>query len=263
MPVTKKKGAIFAVYADTPPRSLSSSASSSSSSSVAKRSGSPTKSSMAPRRALAQLPPTAAKSASALEPKVLRSVSGLPEPTKEISKKPLGVKPLSAKPLSAKPLSASGMTPLASKPLAVKKPLAGAKPLRGSAGSVPPPRRFGAVPAPTSSTKPLRAGSGRTFQIFTDETVPIPPTQNVSPKLAPPPVDADDKENSAPRRPLASKPLGSKTGVAPLGGVTKKIPSKQPPRSRPVFSVLLDASEAYGASGPEPVGFRDVLVSVA
>lgn len=256
MPVTKKKGAIFAVYADTPPRSLSSSSSSSTSS---KRSSSPSKAN-ATRRALAPLPAAAAKTA-ALKPKALGAVGGVDVPKENLVKPKQGVlaskpagKPLAAKPLSSKPLSAK---PLASKPLAGKgMPLR--EPLRASSGSLAPQRRLGAVP--TSAAKPLRAGGGRTFQIFTDEPAApaAPTTVTTAIASAPKPArgEVEDKENGAPRPALATKSIR-----APLGGVTKKMPTKRPLQQRTV-SVLLDASEAYGANGEEPAGFRDVFVSL-
>lgn len=252
MPVTKKKGAIFAVYADTPPRSLASS-SSSTSSTTSKRS-SPSK---ATRRALAQLPPAAAKAA--LKPKALGAVGGIDAPAKDpnaLIKKPgvLGAKPV-AKPLGARPLSG--------KPLASKGKVPLREPLRASSGSLAPQRRLGAVPA-SNAAKPLRAGGGRTFQIFTDEPAPpaaaptAPTSANLPSALAAKasrPLEVEDKENGAPRPALATKSVR-----APLGGVSKKIATKRPLQQRTV-SVLLDASEAYGASREEPAGFRDVFVS--
>lgn len=248
MPVTKKKGAIFAVYADTPPRSLSSSASSSASS---KRSSSPSK---ATRRALAPLPAAAAKTA-ALKPKTLGAVGGVDVPVKDSLVKPkagvLGSKPLSAKPLSSKPLAGK---PLAGKGMPLREPL------RASLGSLAPQRRLGAVPS--AAAKPLRAGSGRAFQIFTDEpssSAPAALPSTAIPAAAslgkPARGEVDDKENGAPRPALAIKSVR-----APLGGVTKKLPTKRPQQQRTI-SVLLDASEAYGAHGEEPAGFRDVFVS--
>lgn len=276
MPVTKKKGAIFAVYADTPPRaSLSASGSSTSS----RRSASPTKSAQPsataaqPRRALAPLPPTGARALQPKAPKALGAVGGvagvagvsekdfLGKP-KILASKPLGAKSLGAKPLSTK----SQAKPLAGKPLA-RKPLGTTsemKPLRASAGSLAPPRaplRAGAgrtfdifIDAPALAAKPRAgAGAGRAFEIFIDDAAPVAPIAKPARPLA---SSAEDKENGPPRAALASKT------VAPLGGVTKKAAGK-PLRARllaplvPV-PVLADASDAYGASGDEPAGFRDV-----
>lgn len=228
MPVTKKKGAIFAVYADTPPRAGP----------APREPSEPREPPRDGRRALANIEPapTRRKASSSEKRRALaprsptRSSRGKMdvfvdlEADKPAEKKrsALAVKPLASKPLSSNSLPTSSEA-RSSKPL--PQPLA-AKPL-----SKP-------VPSSSSLSKPLL-------------------TKKTRAPLAKRARSPTDKENTyaPPDSPASRTRSKLRLPDAPSEGKSKP---KKTARAFTVFAdPLADVSEAYGASGNEPEGFRE------
>lgn len=221
MPVTKKKGAMFAIYADSPEPATASRATSAPRSPTKK-----TAAGSSTRRALSSLEPTAARRVSS----TTTGISGADKPSSSSSSS-LG------KPLSLKPSSSDAKKPLSSKPLSNK-------PLSSTSSS-------GAKPTRTSAPK-------RQFEIFADP-VPTSTSSTTTEKpraLAKRRADAHDKENAVAPDSPSQRTRSKVRDVAP---VLKKKTTSLAPRRVLADQPLADVSIAYGADGDEPEGFRDGL----
>ncbi|BEI85340.1 hypothetical protein CcaverHIS002_0507410 [Cutaneotrichosporon cavernicola] len=215
MPVTKKKGAIFPIYADTPPRA-----------------GPAPREEPAPprdgRRALANIEPAPVRRKTSASPSSKRRALTPRSPTRSTrTKMDVFVDPdaqmdrpkrsaLASKPLMSKPLSKSSSgKPLASKPLASKS--------------------LSQSQSQSQSLNPHASSSS----------------------LSKPPVKRRtrtpmDKENAV----LPDSPASRTRSKLRLPDEPKSKPKTA--RAFTVFTdPLADVSEAYGATGEEPEGFRE------
>ncbi|TXT14412.1 uncharacterized protein COLE_00605 [Cutaneotrichosporon oleaginosum] len=231
MPVTKKKGAIFAVYADTPPRAgpapKEPSQPREGRRALTNIEPAPTRRKASPegkRRALAPRSPSRS-TRSKMDVFVDTDAVQTERPRRALAARPLSTK--LAKPLSNTSMIASAKAP-SSKPLAAKSVL---NQPNASSSSFEPSLSKHAMSKPSSSKSAARPRAALV-------------------KRARSPTD---KENAAPPDSPASR-TRSKL-VLPKPSIEKK-PMKKSSRAFTVFvDPLADVSEAYGASGDEPAGF--------
>ncbi|BEJ16096.1 hypothetical protein CspHIS471_0507010 [Cutaneotrichosporon sp. HIS471] len=213
MPVMKKKGAIFPIYADTPPRA----------------GPAPREEPAQPRdgrRALANIEPAPVRRKTSASPSSKRRALAPRSPTRSTrTKMDVFVDPdaqmerpkrsaLASKPLMSKPLSKSPSgKPLASKPLASKSQ------------SQSQSQSLNARASSSSLSKPPVKRRTRTPMDKENAVLPDSPASRTRSKLR-----------------LADEP-------------------KSKPKTARAFTVfadpLADVSEAYGATGEEPEGFRE------
>ena len=277
MPVTKKKGAIFAIYADSPEKSTAKAptATAQVKTSPTKRSISTTKPAV-PRRALATIQPSSVKAPlRALDGKKAVNTVLDEKPKPKAIKTPLGESINGKQNIVSTRSSSSSTTatrPKLSAPTAVKRqiqvlsspppnkdtfPVQITANTRTLAPRLHSPTRSGASPPKRSRTTPKKSA----FTVYIS-----PEKENV-----PPPDSPASRTRSRTRAALsqqlevelinerASSSISFEAAMkrgrvsGPMVKSTKTNSKAAPVRAD---KVLADVSEAYGASGIEPEGFR-------
>jgi hypothetical protein len=264
MPVTKKKGAIFEIYADSPPGPAGNTRSAVSVSPTRPSSSASASASSRSRRPLANLP-------------VAR-----PKPLALGEKKPLSRSATADKPAAKKLAVFVDPTETTRKPATRKMDIfvdpTPAPAAISSASTSSSSRR--APPPALSSTKPRRL-----LDVYVDQPQSQPQAQSSRPAALARKRErarSPDKENSAPGSPAQRTRSKAPLGVSGVLGVShsnipsvassassggkKALGAKAPlqpkgqlsTKSRPVLGImpLADVSVAYEASGAEPEGFR-------
>lgn len=270
MPLTKKKGAIFAIYADTPPRAGSSSTASSSLPASPSATPASAHTERKPSRpALAALEPAPTKSATRTKgfPSSSTSESSGPSKTRR------AVSPLPSS--SRNPTASGASTSSTGRRTRKLEVFSDPDPAPSKAGtrtlepSKPLPSALQPKPlSAASSSKPTSKDGSK------EKSKPLAPKSSSSSaalkvKRARSPIDKENLPDSPASRTrskarLASAALQqsentSQSLQAKLAAAAKKPTAKKTQKAFTVFAdnALADVSEAYGASGEEPAGFRD------
>ncbi|CAD6584224.1 MAG: hypothetical protein TREMPRED_003773 [Tremellales sp. Tagirdzhanova-0007] len=270
MPVTKKKGAIFAIYADSPTQPSTFTSGSSTTRLRLSSPHSPTKRSI-PRKALISIPPkpingfpistsSALKSSDVKSTPRTRSPSVNPKPHRVRSSSTSHPPPPAPRTAPSKrqiEIFSSPSQPLSSILPSQREPPSGTHPS--------PAKRGRATPAKLREDKENQAPSSSSIRDS--------PASRTRSKVR---ARADSlvgngretltlKKGRALASLLAGEEAGNSPGFASGGKSSRDVhvgtwegEGKSRRRSAKAVEPLADVSEAYGASGTEPLGFREV-----